>query len=180
MKKLLIILTYFTMTSSVILAEKVQLETKVGKSSSQSSHVKEDIINKIFEVTSISNDIQKSLEDETKSQPVNVQTEEPEELIHYQDGKASFYGERWNGRKTSNGEIFDTSKLTAAHKTLPFGTIVKVTNEANGKSVIVRINDRGPYIKGRVIDLTKAAFGSIESINKGVTKVKLEIIKKIK
>ena len=63
---------------------------------------------------------------------------------------------------------------------MPFGTIVKVTNEANGKSVIVRINDRGPYIKGRVIDLTKAAFGSIESINKGVTKVKLEIIKKIK
>ena len=178
MKKLLIILTCFIITSLVILAEKIKWETQVGKSSSQSSHVKENIINKIFEVNSISNDIQKFLADGRKSQPVNVQTEEPEELIHYQNGKASFYGERWNGRKTSNGEIFDTSKLTAAHKTLPFGTIVKVTNEANGKSVIVRINDRGPYIKGRVIDLTKEAFSYIESIKKGITIVKLEIIKK--
>lgn len=175
MKKLLIILTCFSLTSSVIFAES---DSQLGKNSSQSSNVKENIIKEIIDTALIDNDIQKSLEDETKSQPVNVQTEEPKQLIHYQNGKASFYGERWNGRKTSNGEIFDTKLLTAAHKTLPFGTLVKVTNESNGKSVIVRINDRGPFIKGRVIDLTKAAFSTIDSIQKGVTKVKLEIIKK--
>lgn len=86
---------------------------------------------------------------------------------------------RWNGRRTANGEIFDTSQLTAAHKTLPFGTLVKVTNVKNGKSIVVRINDRGPYINGRVIDLTKAAFAKIEDIDKGVTKVKLEKVKSI-
>ena len=100
-----------------------------------------------------------------------------EELEFFQSGKASFYGAKWNGRKTANGEIFNTSNLTAAHKTLPFGTKVKVTNQSNGKSVVVRINDRGPYVKGRVIDLSTAAFSSIEDIGKGVTSVKIEIIK---
>ena len=95
----------------------------------------------------------------------------------FQSGKASFYGGKWNGRKTANGEIFDTSMMTAAHKTLPFGTKVKVTNMNNGKSVVVRINDRGPYVNGRVIDLSTAAFSSIESVSAGVTSVKLEIIK---
>ena len=85
-------------------------------------------------------------------------------------GGASFYGEKWNGRKTANGEIFNTYKLTAAHKSLPFGTKVKVVNKTNGKSVVVRINDRGPFVKGRTIDLSKKAFQSIASINKGVLK----------
>ena len=103
-----------------------------------------------------------------------------EELANYsyfQTGNASFYGGKWHGRKTANGEIFDTYKLTAAHKTLPFGTRVRVTNLSNGKSVIVRINNRGPYSKGRVIDLSQAAFSKIENMSKGVTKVKLEIVK---
>ena len=95
----------------------------------------------------------------------------------YQTGIASFYGGKWHGRKTANGEIFNTNSLTAAHKTLPFNTRVKVTNLSNGKSVIVRINNRGPYIKGRIIDLSTAAFTSIESRNKGITRVKLEIVK---
>ena len=97
--------------------------------------------------------------------------------IYIQTGTASFYGGKWHGRKTANGEIFDTYKLTAAHKTLPFGTKVKVTNLNNGKSVVVRINNRGPYVKGRVIDLSQAAFSKIENMSRGVTKVKLEIIK---
>lgn len=100
-----------------------------------------------------------------------------EKTEYYESGKASFYGGKWHGRKTANGEIFDTYTLTAAHKTLPFGTKVKVTNLDNGKSVVVRINNRGPYIKGRVIDLSTAAFSSIENVNKGVTSVKLEILK---
>ena len=95
----------------------------------------------------------------------------------YQTGIASFYGGKWHGRKTANGEIFNTNSLTAAHKTLPFNTRVKVTNLSNGKSVIVRINNRGPYAKGRIIDLSTAAFTSIESRNKGVTRVKLEIVR---
>ena len=85
-------------------------------------------------------------------------------------GGASFYGEEWNGRRTANGEIFNTYELTAAHKSLPFGTKVKVVNKTNGKSVVVRINDRGPFVKGRTIDLSKKAFRSIASINKGVLK----------
>lgn len=102
---------------------------------------------------------------------------ETENLQVYETGTASFYGGKWHGRKTANGEIFNTNSLTAAHKTLPFNTRVKVTNLSNGKSVIVRINNRGPYIKGRIIDLSTAAFTSIESRNKGITRVKLEIVK---
>ena len=85
-------------------------------------------------------------------------------------GGASFYGEKWNGRRTANGEIFNTYELTAAHKSLPFGTKVKVVNKTTGKSVVVRINDRGPFVKGRTLDLSKKAFQSIASIKKGVLK----------
>ena len=81
----------------------------------------------------------------------------------YQTGTASFYGGKWHGKKTANGE--------------PFNTRVRVTNLNNGKSVIVRINNRGPYIKGRIIDLSTAAFTAIESKNKGIARVKLEIVK---
>ena len=90
---------------------------------------------------------------------------------------ASYYHHKFNGRKTANGEIFSNNKLTAAHKTLPFGTLVKVTNLSNNKSVIVEINDRGPFIKGRTIDLSKKAFTLISDKDKGIVKVKTEIIK---
>ena len=100
-----------------------------------------------------------------------------EEKTLYQTGVASFYGGKWHGKRTANGEIFDTHSLTAAHKTLPFNTKVKVTNLSNGKSVIFRINNRGPYSKGRVIDLSTAAFSAIENTSKGITKVQLQIVK---
>ena len=88
-----------------------------------------------------------------------------------QAGEASWYGPGFHGRQTANGERFNTNDLTAAHKTLPFGTKVKVTNERTGQSVVVRINDRGPYAKDRVIDLSKA---SAEAIGiSGVAKVTL-------
>ena len=103
--------------------------------------------------------------------------EEREKYTHFQTGMASYYGGSWHGKKTANGEIFNENSLTAAHKTLPFGTRVKVTNLDNGKSVVVRINNRGPYSKGRVIDLSKAAFSKIASTSKGVTRVKLEVAK---
>lgn len=94
----------------------------------------------------------------------------------YQEGVASWYGERFHGRKTSSGEAYNMYELTAAHKTLPFGTKVKVTALYNGKSVTVRINDRGPFIEGRVIDLSKAAADQIGLTSKGLGKVKLEVI----
>ena len=83
---------------------------------------------------------------------------------------ASFYGGRLHGSMTASGERFDQNDFTAAHKQLPFGTKVKVTNPDNGKSVVVRINDRGPYVKGRVIDLSSASFKAIEDPNKGIIK----------
>lgn len=95
-------------------------------------------------------------------------------------GKASFYADKYEGRKTANGEIFRQNQLTAAHKKLPFGTQVKVTNLANGKSVNVRINDRGPFVKGRIIDLSKSAAKEIDMIGAGVAKVKISYRKKKK
>lgn len=93
------------------------------------------------------------------------------------EAKASYYHDKFNGRKTANGEIFYNSELTAAHKKLPFGTMVLVTNPINEKSVLVKINDRGPFIKGREIDLSKTAFMNIShSTLKGILKVNLEII----
>ena len=90
-------------------------------------------------------------------------------------GIASYYADFFEGRTTANGEIFTQEKLTAASKELPFGTVVKVTRIDNGKSVTVRINDRGPYVKGRIIDLSKSAAEKLDMIDKGIVKVKLEI-----
>ncbi len=95
------------------------------------------------------------------------------EVSGTETGMASFYAESYNGRKTANGEIYNSSKLTAAHKKLPFGTKVKVTNLSNGKSVKVRINDRGPFVAGRIIDLTRSAAKKIDMVNAGVVKVRI-------
>ena len=89
---------------------------------------------------------------------------------------ASFYHDKFNGRKTASGEIFSNRKLTAAHRTLPFGTIVQVTNLRTGKSVEVRINDRGPFHSSRALDLSKAAFDSIGNIARGTMPVEYEIV----
>jgi rare lipoprotein A (peptidoglycan hydrolase) len=88
--------------------------------------------------------------------------------------KASFYTE---GQKTANGETFNTNALTAAHKSLPFNTVVRVTNKSNGKTVDVRINDRGPFVTGRCIDLSRAAFTRIASTSAGVASVTVEVLK---
>jgi rare lipoprotein A (peptidoglycan hydrolase) len=89
-------------------------------------------------------------------------------------GIASFYGSEFHGRKTANGETFDMSALTAAHRTLPFGTKVRVTHLESGRSVTVRINDRGPFVKGRIIDLSRASAQAIGL--EGVGQVKLEVL----
>jgi len=89
---------------------------------------------------------------------------------------ASWYGPKFHGRLTANGEIYDQMSFTAAHKSMKFGTYLRVTNLKNGKVVIVRINDRGPYIEGRSIDLSKASAIALGMIPKGVIKVKIEKI----
>ena len=90
---------------------------------------------------------------------------------------ASYYAEDFHGKKTSNGEKFNMNALTCAHKSLPFNTILKVTNLSNGKSVEVRVNDRGPFVATREIDLSKAAAVKLGMIGSGTAKVKLEIVK---
>ena len=90
--------------------------------------------------------------------------------------KASWYGPRFHGKKTANGEVYDQMAFTAAHKSLPFGTLLKLTNPRNGKSVVVRINDRGPYIPGRQLDLSKGAAIQLGVMKNGVSRLKVEEI----
>lgn len=89
---------------------------------------------------------------------------------------ASFYSAEFHGKKTASGELFNKNALTAAHRSLPFGTRVRVTNPDNGKSTIVRINDRGPYIKGREIDLSLKAAQELDMLRDGVCEVRIEVL----
>jgi len=93
-----------------------------------------------------------------------------------QTGKASFYSDKYDGHLTASGEKYKHSKLTAAHKFLPFGTRVRVTNVANNQSVDVVVNDRGPYVDGRIIDLSKSAAEKLGFINQGLAEVKIEVL----
>jgi rare lipoprotein A len=95
---------------------------------------------------------------------------------HTQAGVASYYHDRFHGRKTASGAIYNKNVLSAAHKTLPLGSKVKVTDTRTGRSVVVKINDRGPFVKGRVIDLSRAAAKEIGLTKKGLAKVKVEVL----
>ncbi len=100
----------------------------------------------------------------------------PAPVGYTEEGNASWYGNPFHGRRASNGETYDMHKLTAAHRTLPFETMVRVTNLSNNKSTVVRITDRGPFVENRVIDLSMAAAREIESIGPGVVRVRLEVL----
>ena len=91
-------------------------------------------------------------------------------------GKASYYSTKFQSKKTASGELYDKYKRTAAHKSLPFGTRIRVTNMKNRKAVIVKINDRGPFVKGRIIDLSSSAFNRIANLDTGLIDVKIEVI----
>ena len=104
-------------------------------------------------------------------------TSRPPEPGH-QVGYASYYADRFHGRRTANGERYHVKKLTAAHRHLPFGTLVRVTVLKTGASVKVRINDRGPFVKGRIIDLSRVAAENLGILRAGVAKVEVTIIKK--
>lgn len=93
-----------------------------------------------------------------------------------QEGLASFYGDEFHGRTTANGEIFDQEKLTAAHRTLPFGTRVRVTNLENGRRIEVRVNDRGPFVEGRIIDLSRRGARELGFLQQGLVRVRVEVL----
>ncbi|MCQ2589779.1 MAG: septal ring lytic transglycosylase RlpA family protein [Treponema sp.] len=97
--------------------------------------------------------------------------------VYKQKVTASYYAEQFHGKRTSNGEYFNMYSLTCAHKSLPFDTVIRVTNLSNGKQVDVRVNDRGPFVVGREIDLSKAAAVKLDMIKSGTAKVRLEIVK---
>jgi rare lipoprotein A len=94
-----------------------------------------------------------------------------------QIGIASYYGKKYHKKKTANGEIFNMNKVSAAHKTYPLGTVVRVTNLSNGKKLKVRINDRGPFVDGRILDLSLKAAKKLGFVSQGTTKVKIEVLK---
>lgn len=107
--------------------------------------------------------------------PANVK---PARIGEMETGIASWYGPPYHGRRSANGEIFDMEKLTAAHRTFPFDTWVEVTNLENKKHVDVRITDRGPFVSGRIIDLSLAAARELDMVTAGIVKVRIKVIKK--
>ncbi|WP_339898105.1 septal ring lytic transglycosylase RlpA family protein [uncultured Gilvimarinus sp.] len=107
----------------------------------------------------------------------SVESKSPEHLLGYAErGEASFYAAKFQFRKTASGERFNQLAKTAAHRTLPFGTKVRVTNLENGRDIVVKINDRGPFIPGRVIDLSRSAFSELADTKVGLIDVKLEVV----
>jgi rare lipoprotein A len=98
------------------------------------------------------------------------------EVLLTLEGVASYYADEFHGRQTSNGEIYDMNGLTAAHRTFPFGTKVHITNLENGKTVIVRVNDRGPFHEGRIIDLSLGAAKELDLVRSGTARVKIEVL----
>ena len=99
-----------------------------------------------------------------------------ENPVRSETGVASYYAHKFDGRETANGEIYDESALTAAHPKLPFGTLVRVTNLANGRKVVLRINDRGPFVEGRIIDVSYQAAQELEFVTEGLARVRVEVV----
>lgn len=124
-------------------------------------------INKINQTEKSTNNIEQS----------NTIKPEPFQIARRVSGKASWYGPGFHGRRTANGERYNQNALTAAHRSLPFGTRVRVTNVNNGRSVVVRINDRGPFVRGRVIDVSAAAAHSLGMVHHGVVPVSLQVLR---
>lgn len=93
-----------------------------------------------------------------------------------QSGIASYYHDSLHGNKTASGQVYDKNRVSAAHKTLPLGTKVKVTDVTTGRSIVVRINDRGPFVKGRIIDLSRRAAAELKMIKRGIARVQVEVL----
>jgi len=118
--------------------------------------------------------VEKEYEKAANEKNFYTSTPTPVAFINHGTAIASWYGHKFNGKPTANGEIYDETALTAAHKTLPFGTILKITNTRNNKTVFVRINDRGPFVDGRDVDLSRGSAKALGMTHRGVVKVKIE------
>ena len=121
-------------------------------------------------------DVTVPTEQKTKTQAKDI-VNKSKKSLQTKYGSASFYGPGFHGRKTASGEVFNQNALTAAHRTLPFGTKLRVTCTTTGRSTIVKVNDRGPYHGNRILDLSVGAAKAIGMVEKGVTNVKYEILK---
>ncbi|MDY6940037.1 MAG: septal ring lytic transglycosylase RlpA family protein [Cyanobacteriota bacterium] len=146
-----------------LLGNAAPLEAIAGKSAAEES------VGEISEMTPAEPQLK-------KPEPYIVQETQPEPDLFQIDGWASWYGPGFNGNHSASGEIFDQYAMTAAHRDLPFNTLVRVTNIDNGRSVVVRINDRGPFIHGRVIDLSMGAAEEIGMVSSGTAPVQLEVL----
>ena len=138
------------------------------------------ITDEVYQVKDLNNELDNDTIKEKKDS-LSLSTEDEikvavDKAADISSGVVSWYGGKFHGRKTASGDRYDKNELTAAHKTLPFGTKVKVTNTRNGKSVVVEINDRGPFVKSRVLDLSQAAFNEIGHTNTGVMHVEYEVL----
>jgi rare lipoprotein A len=122
--------------------------------------------------------VEKKTETKVKEKSESKQQNENEEqnVSTVQEGIASYYGDAFHGNTTANGETFDMYKFTAAHRTLPLGTKVRVKNLANNRSIILRINDRGPYVEGRIIDVSYAAAKQLGMVETGTANVRIEVL----
>ena len=116
-------------------------------------------------------------EPENAQRPYNEAEFENLSILKTEYGIASYYGEKYHGRTTASGEVFDMNKVSAAHREHPFGTIARITNLKNNRKIVLRINDRGPFIEGRIIDLSYAAAKELDFIKEGIIEVKIEILK---
>lgn len=108
--------------------------------------------------------------------PFGHDTEARDSVSRSQKGMASYYHDSFHGRKTASGQRYNKNRLTAAHKTLPLGTKIRVTDTRTGRSIVVKVNDRGPYARGRVIDLSREAASELGMIGKGVSRVELNVL----
>ncbi|MFO8173428.1 MAG: septal ring lytic transglycosylase RlpA family protein [Longimicrobiales bacterium] len=109
--------------------------------------------------------------------PSAAEAPPPGRLVGWtQTGVASWYGNPFHGRQTASGEVYDMDRLTAAHQTLPFGTRVRVENLDNGKSVILRVNDRGPFARGRILDVSRRAARELEMVGPGTARVRITVL----
>jgi rare lipoprotein A len=178
--KFLLLLSVAVLISSFTLFKNIDLQQEPKQKEFQKKELKKENKKEVkikVQLDSIKKDNAQVVQKDVIIDTVAV--EKGKYKLFKEKAHASYYADRFHGKKTASGKIFDMNKLTAAHKKLPFGTKVKVTNVANGKSVIVEITDRGPFIRGREIDLSKKAFFSIASSSgAGYIITNLEVLQK--
>jgi len=176
--KFLLLIIATVLVSSFTVIENVALLQKQDPKKSKTFQKKQVKIKKESEIKPLLDSVKKDNIISQKDVIIDTLAFEIADFKFYKEKvHASYYADRFHGKRTASGKIFDMNKMTAAHKKLPFGTLVKVTNEANGKFVIVEITDRGPFVKGREIDLSKKAFKAISNGNgAGYVIAKLEVL----